>query len=82
MLQEWKGGKTSLHLAVEQRDLALCSFLLREKGIDMEEMSYAGHTAYQMACDAAITQVLSDHGVDTYLSDEEEESDDEVRFTA
>jgi len=76
--REGKGGHTCLHIAVERKDLSLCVFLLGETKIDADEMSYAGHTAYQTAWGwhSGIAEALRSHGADTYVASDDDEDDD------
>uniref|UniRef100_A0A1B6LK53 Uncharacterized protein n=1 Tax=Graphocephala atropunctata TaxID=36148 RepID=A0A1B6LK53_9HEMI len=78
LLQEWKGGQTCLHLAVDRADARLCMFLLGETAIDADETNYAGYTAYQAAWDSNgdIARALRDHGVDTYIASDSDSDDD------
>lgn len=81
--QEWKGGETCLHMAVQRKDVAMCKYLLEQDDLDVDEMSYAGVTAYQVVCrswDKSMAEALHKRGADTYLptDSEEEDSDEEV----
>lgn len=73
-----------MHMAVERKDVEMCQFLLHQKHVEVDEMSYAGVTAYQAACqgwDKTLAETLLSHGADTYLPsdcEDEGDSDEEV----
>ena len=46
--QEWKSGRTGLHLAVESGNKSLYEVLITHKA-DPTTRTYAGHTAYRYA---------------------------------
>lgn len=83
-LQEYKAGRTALHLAIERRDEQMCVFLLAECRVDLEMETYAGLTAYQLAVrvDSNLAWQLTERGADTYLGDfsDDDDEDDEVNI--
>lgn len=59
--REGKSGKTPLHIAVENRNQILANFLLQEcQKLNIEQATYAGMTAYQLAALAQNEQLLMD----------------------
>lgn len=50
-MQEGKSGRTPLHIAIEGCNEELANFLLDEcQKLNLETATYAGLTAYQVAC--------------------------------
>lgn len=58
-LQEGRAGYTPLHIAVENNDLELATFLLANaKHLNTETLSYRQVTAYQLACELDYTGMI------------------------
>ncbi|XP_022185058.1 NF-kappa-B inhibitor cactus isoform X2 [Nilaparvata lugens] len=81
--REWKSGMTPLHLAVQLKDQQMIDLMVSQcKNLDLEEQTYAGLTAFQLAAlqnSTTLAHYLLQKGADNCPIDEdsEEEDDDE-----
>lgn len=94
ILQEGKGGRTPLHIAIEACNEDLANFLLDEcEKLNLETATYAGLTAYQVASvlnKSRMQNILEKRGAETLTppdsdydsSDIEDLDDTKVSVTA
>jgi ankyrin repeat protein len=65
---------SALHLAAEDSNLLMMSFLLRCEGIEIDAVNVSGQTALSIAArtgNAAIAQLLLKSGADVYIASDQ-----------
>uniref|UniRef100_A0A4W3GSZ9 NF-kappa-B inhibitor beta-like n=1 Tax=Callorhinchus milii TaxID=7868 RepID=A0A4W3GSZ9_CALMI len=79
-LQEKGGGRTALHLAVEEQNLQVVKLLLESRA-DIHAQMYNGCTPICLAVyrpDPRITQMLKDFGSAEPVTDEDSDEDEGI----
>lgn len=85
-LQEGRAGYTPLHIAVENQNLELATFLLEQcKNVNTETLNYRQITAYQLAYELEqhdMIETLKRHGCEVISPPESdyEDSDESADF--
>jgi len=58
LFQDWKSGRTLLHVAAETNNTDLAEFLLSHPSISVDAVTYEGHTALRLAVGRQHTNVI------------------------
>ena len=83
-LQEGKRGLTILHIASESNNITMASFLLQQPSIEVNQLSYDGKTALDLAVSRMLSemqQILEESGATSGPRSEpnsDSEDDDEL----